>query len=363
MSARPAGGTLLKRALFHSGLLALARLARQRVRGVILRYHALTDGATTVPYAAPDICLPVDGVPAPDGVRQARLLASCRSTSWCDALERRRAAAAAGARHHLRRRLRRQPPPRRSRCCARSVCRRRCTSPPAALDGGDAVLGGGGARARAGAPRRRARRCRAWSRSRSGRAADRARGAKALDARAGAAAGAGARRAASAAAAAAAGVDLHAALARHDAHVGADPRAARGAAGRSARTPSRHCNVALVAAERGGARDRSRRATRSRRAIGAPVRPLRYPNTGGQHRYFSPEVGGDAAASRLPLGASRRGPVRCGPAPIASLLPRLGVSPRLGAGERARGGARAAAVGGLKPIMCGIAGELRLDAG
>ena len=45
MSARPAGATLLKRALFHSGLLALARLARQRVRGVVLRYHALTDGA------------------------------------------------------------------------------------------------------------------------------------------------------------------------------------------------------------------------------------------------------------------------------------------------------------------------------
>jgi peptidoglycan/xylan/chitin deacetylase (PgdA/CDA1 family) len=60
MSA-PAGRTfapLLKRALFHSGVLALARLARQRVRGVILRYHALTDDAEEVLYAAPDICLP-----------------------------------------------------------------------------------------------------------------------------------------------------------------------------------------------------------------------------------------------------------------------------------------------------------------
>jgi len=50
---------LLKRALFHSGLLALARLARQRVRGVVLRYHALTEDAGDVLYAAPEICLPV----------------------------------------------------------------------------------------------------------------------------------------------------------------------------------------------------------------------------------------------------------------------------------------------------------------
>ena len=39
---------LLKRVLFHSGLLALARLARQRVRGVVLRYHALTEGRALV---------------------------------------------------------------------------------------------------------------------------------------------------------------------------------------------------------------------------------------------------------------------------------------------------------------------------
>jgi peptidoglycan/xylan/chitin deacetylase (PgdA/CDA1 family) len=51
---------LMKRVLFHSGLLALARLARQRVRGVVLRYHALTEGRGEVLYAAPDICLPVD---------------------------------------------------------------------------------------------------------------------------------------------------------------------------------------------------------------------------------------------------------------------------------------------------------------
>ena len=54
------GGTLAKRALYHSGLLALARLARQRVRGLVLRYHVLTDGTAEIPYATPEICLPVD---------------------------------------------------------------------------------------------------------------------------------------------------------------------------------------------------------------------------------------------------------------------------------------------------------------
>jgi peptidoglycan/xylan/chitin deacetylase (PgdA/CDA1 family) len=52
------GMPLVKRALYHSGLLALARMARTRVRGLILRYHALTDDERDVPYAAPDICLP-----------------------------------------------------------------------------------------------------------------------------------------------------------------------------------------------------------------------------------------------------------------------------------------------------------------
>jgi len=52
------GMPLVKRALFHSGLLSLARMARTRVRGLILRYHALTDGERDVSYAAPDICLP-----------------------------------------------------------------------------------------------------------------------------------------------------------------------------------------------------------------------------------------------------------------------------------------------------------------
>jgi len=47
-----------KRVLFHSGLLALARQLRRRDRAVVLRYHAITD-APEVEYAAPDICMPV----------------------------------------------------------------------------------------------------------------------------------------------------------------------------------------------------------------------------------------------------------------------------------------------------------------
>src|SRR5213593_960362 len=54
------GAWAAKRMLHHSGLLALARLARSRVRALVLRYHALTDGPSDVLYAAPSICLPVE---------------------------------------------------------------------------------------------------------------------------------------------------------------------------------------------------------------------------------------------------------------------------------------------------------------
>lgn len=50
----------MKRVLHHSGLLALARLRRRRARGLILRYHALTEGAGEVSYADPTVCLPID---------------------------------------------------------------------------------------------------------------------------------------------------------------------------------------------------------------------------------------------------------------------------------------------------------------
>jgi peptidoglycan/xylan/chitin deacetylase (PgdA/CDA1 family) len=50
----------MAKALLHrSGLLGLARLARARARGIILRYHALTESDAPVVYAAPDICMPI----------------------------------------------------------------------------------------------------------------------------------------------------------------------------------------------------------------------------------------------------------------------------------------------------------------
>jgi len=53
------GTWALKRVLFHSGLLTLAGLARRRAGGLVLRYHAITPDAREVPYATPEICLPV----------------------------------------------------------------------------------------------------------------------------------------------------------------------------------------------------------------------------------------------------------------------------------------------------------------
>jgi peptidoglycan/xylan/chitin deacetylase (PgdA/CDA1 family) len=55
-----AGAWAFKRMLFHGGLLSLARLTRQRGRGLVLRYHAITEGPADVPYATPEICLPVE---------------------------------------------------------------------------------------------------------------------------------------------------------------------------------------------------------------------------------------------------------------------------------------------------------------
>jgi peptidoglycan/xylan/chitin deacetylase (PgdA/CDA1 family) len=58
MSAARLGTWALKRVLFHSGLLALAGLARRHAGGLVLRYHAITPDAREVPYATPEICLP-----------------------------------------------------------------------------------------------------------------------------------------------------------------------------------------------------------------------------------------------------------------------------------------------------------------
>ena len=51
--------TVAKRALYHSGLLGLARLVRARARAIVLRYHAVTESEVPVVYAAPDVCIPV----------------------------------------------------------------------------------------------------------------------------------------------------------------------------------------------------------------------------------------------------------------------------------------------------------------
>lgn len=54
------GSWTVKRMLFHGGLLRLARLARRRVRALVLRYHAISPTVAEVPYAIPEICLPLE---------------------------------------------------------------------------------------------------------------------------------------------------------------------------------------------------------------------------------------------------------------------------------------------------------------
>jgi peptidoglycan/xylan/chitin deacetylase (PgdA/CDA1 family) len=50
--------SIVKRALYQSGLLGMARLLRTRARALVLRYHAVTETAAPVVYAAPDVCMP-----------------------------------------------------------------------------------------------------------------------------------------------------------------------------------------------------------------------------------------------------------------------------------------------------------------
>lgn len=51
--------SLVKRVLYHSGLLGLAGLARRRAGALVLRYHAVTEGDREVLYATPEICMPL----------------------------------------------------------------------------------------------------------------------------------------------------------------------------------------------------------------------------------------------------------------------------------------------------------------
>jgi peptidoglycan/xylan/chitin deacetylase (PgdA/CDA1 family) len=88
-----------------------------------------------------------------------------------------------------------------------------------------------------------------------------------------------------------------------------------------------HSNVALASSDE-AERDILGSRDALAAAIGAPVHHFCYPNTGGQHRYFSAEVAdllrrhGFRSAT-----TSRPGALRPGTDPFQ--LPRLGISPRL----------------------------------
>ncbi len=311
---------LLKRALFHSGVLALARLARQRVRGVVLRYHALTEGADEVLYAAPDICLP-----APAFRLQMAFVKRAYSVVALDELV---AALERG----------RSLPPR-----ALTVTfddgyadNHRLGLPilgqlglPAAVYVATGSVAGGAplwvaaVRALVLSAERPVLEIR--GQEPVSLAGDRGAAAKALG-RALVPLRAPERAELLAETAAAAGVDLHGLLA--GSMLTWDEIRELHAAGWTigAHTVT-HSNVALAApddAERDILGSRDALAA----AIGAPVEHFCYPNTGGQHRYFSAEV---AALLRRhgfrSATTSRPGALR--PDADRFQLPRLGVSPRL----------------------------------
>jgi len=318
MNASP----LLKRVLHHSGLLALARLARQRVRGVVLRYHALTDGADEVLYAAPDICLPVDAF---------RLqMAFARRAYSVVSLDRLVAALESGD----------QLPPRSlavtfddgyadNHRLALPVLRDLGLSATVYVATGGvsnaAPFWVGAVRAlvlsAAGPELDIAGRERVPLGSRT----ERGPAIKALT-RALVPLRAAERAEALAATAAAAGVDLHALLAG-SMLTWDQIRDLHGAGWTIGAHTVTHSNVALATPE-----DAERDILGSRdalaAAIGAPVQHFCYPNTGGQHRYFSPEVAdllrqnGFRSATTSRPGALRPGVDRF-------QLPRLGISPRL----------------------------------
>ena len=314
---------LLKRALFHSGLLGLARLARQRVRGVILRYHALTDDAGEVLYAAPDICLPASvfhlqmafvkraySVVALDELvgaleRGVGLPPRALSITFDDGY---------ADNHRL------------------GLPVLRALGLPATVYVATGSVSGaapfwvGAVRALALSASGPVLRVPGREPIALGPDADRGAVAKAL-ARTLVPLPAPERAELLAATAEGAGIDLHTLLA--GTMVTWDEIRELHAAGWTigAHTVT-HSNVALADPD-----DAEREILGSRdalaAAIGAPVQHFCYPNTGGQHRYFSPEVGallrrhGFRSATTSRPGALR-------PDADRLALPRLGVSPRLG---------------------------------
>jgi len=318
---RAAGVWAMKRALFHSGLLALARLARQRVRGLVLRYHALTEGSAEVPYASPDICLPVEafrlqmafvrraysvvplddvvGALAAGGPLPPRALVITFDDGYAD-------------NHRLG-----LPVLKRLGLTATVYV---ATGP---LEGGS-PLWTSAVRALVLAAPGDTLDVPGLPPLALGRAGERADAVRALT-RALVPLAPAAREERLAAAAGRAGVDLGRVLAGSMLTWGQVGELAASGWTIGAHTVT-HANVALAAeaeAEIGGSRDAI--------AAAAGVRPVHfaYPNTGGQHRYF----GADVARLLGRLGfrsaaTSQPGALRLGVDPFA--LPRVGVSPRLG---------------------------------
>jgi peptidoglycan/xylan/chitin deacetylase (PgdA/CDA1 family) len=316
------GSPLLKRVLHHSGLLALARLARQRVRGVVLRYHALTDRAEEVLYAAPDICLPVDAF---------RLqMAFARRAYSVVSLDRLVAALESGEK---------LPPRSLAVTFDDGYADNHRLALPVLRDLGLAatVYVATGAVSNAAPFWVGAVRALVLSapgpdleiagreRVSLGSRAERAPAIKALT-RALVPLRAAERAEALAATAAAVGVDLHALLAG-SMLTWDQIRDLHGAGWTIGAHTVTHSNVALAPPE-----DAERDIVGSRdalaAAIGAPVEHFCYPNSGGQHRYFSPELAdllrrnGFRSATTSRPGALRPGVDRFE-------LPRLGISPRL----------------------------------
>ena len=316
------GGRALKRLLFHSGLLGLARLARQRVRALVLRYHVVTDGTGEVAYATPDICLPVEAfalqmafvkraynvVPLDDLVAAVvdhrplppRAVAITFDDGYAD---NHRLAAPVLHRHGLPATVyvatgSLDGGPGLWMSAVRTLVLA-APGPELRVEGGEPIA--------LGAPGSRGGAVRALTRALVPLSAEE-------------------RAARIDEAAAAAGVDLAKALQGVMLTWG-QVRELRGMGWTIGAHTVRHINVALAdpsaaEAEIAGSRD----AIAAQ--VGEPVRHFAYPNAGGQHRYFGPEV--TAILRRLGFQSavvSRPGALRPGTDPFA--LPRVGVSPRL----------------------------------